>query len=113
MRNFLLLLWITAGSVIFQVTACVTNPETGKSAFIVTSEAEEAQLGDQAYREVLSKERLSRDPRLNALIQRVGARISAAANRPDFKWEFKLIESAQKNAFCLPGGKVAFYTGIL
>jgi predicted Zn-dependent protease len=113
MRTFWLLLWIGSGTVLLNVAGCVTNPETGKTAFIVTSEAEEAQLGDQAYREVLQKERLARDPRLNALIQRVGTRISSVANRPDFQWEFRLIDSKQKNAFCLPGGKVAFYTGIL
>ncbi len=108
MRKLILLMWVG----ILALPGCVTNPETGRSVFIVTSEAEEGQLGEQAYREVLQKERLSNNSRLNALIQRVGARISAAANKPDFAWEFKLIESNQKNAFCLPGGKVAFYTGI-
>jgi len=107
MKTLLLLL------ALFSFSGCVTNLETGKTAFIVTSEAEEAQLGKQAYQETLKKERLSGDSRLNALIQRVGARISAVANRPDFAWEFRLIQSNQKNAFCLPGGKVAFYTGIL
>ncbi len=92
---------------------CVTIPETGRSAFILTSESEENQLGAQAYQEVLAKERISGDRRLNEMIQRVGARISAVANRPNFQWEFRLIESKQRNAFCLPGGKVAFYTGIL
>lgn len=95
------------------LVGCVTNPETGKSSFIITSEAEENQLGRQAYAEVLQKERLSQNPQLNAMIQRVGKRISAVANKPSFQWEFRLIESPQKNAFCLPGGKVAFYTGIL
>lgn len=92
---------------------CVKNPETGKSAFILTSEAEENQLGEQAFGEVLRKERVSRDPRWNELLLRVGNRVSRAANKPNFKWEFVLIDSPQKNAFCLPGGKVAFYTGIL
>lgn len=95
------------------LAACVSTPETGRRAFIVTSEAEENQMGLQAYQEVLSKERLSNNAKWNAILQRVGKRIAAAANKPDFKWEFKLIESKEQNAFCLPGGKVAVYTGIL
>lgn len=95
------------------LAACVTTPETGRKAFIVTSEGEEAQLGAQAYRETLAKERLSTNARWTQVVQRVGSRIAQAANKPGFQWEFKLIESKQVNAFCLPGGKVAVYTGIL
>lgn len=97
---------------VFSVSRCVTTPESGRSAIIVTSEAEEMRIGDQAFREVLAKERLSTNARWNEILQRVGRRIAAAANKPDYQWEFKLIESKEKNAFCLPGGKVAFYTGI-
>ena len=100
-------------TLIFLLSGCITNPETGRSAFILTSESEENQLGTQAYQEVLAKERISGDGRMTEMLQRVGARIAAVANRPSFQWEFRLIESNQKNAFCLPGGKVAFYTGIL
>jgi len=95
------------------LAGCVTTPETGRRAFIVTSEAEENQLGLQAYREVLNKEPLSHNTKWNAVLQRVGKRIAAAANKPQYQWEFRLIESKEANAFCLPGGKVAFYTGIL
>jgi len=91
----------------------VTTPITGKSAFIITSEQEEAQLGEKAYRETLAKSRLSSNAHMNAILQRAGKRIAAAAQKPEYRWEFKLIESKEKNAFCLPGGKVAFYTGIL
>ncbi|MDE5602352.1 MAG: M48 family metallopeptidase, partial [Helicobacter sp.] len=44
---------------------------------------------------------------------RVGWRIANASKREDFKWEFYLIEEEQKNAFCLPGGKVFVYTGLM
>lgn len=71
------------------------------------------QLGEQAYQQVLSQNKLSTRKDWNGVLQRVGNRISRAANKPDFKWEFKLIESPEKNAFCLPGGKVAVYTGII
>lgn len=94
-------------------SACVTTPETGRQAFIVTSEAEESQMGAQAYSETLKKERVSSNARWNQIVQRVGTRIAQVANKPEYHWEFKLIESKQQNAFCLPGGKVAIYTGIL
>src|SRR5207249_11142306 len=45
--------------------------------------------------------------------QSVGRRIAQVADRPDFRWEFAVIDDKQVNAFCLPGGKVAVYTGIL
>jgi predicted Zn-dependent protease len=97
---------------VFGLLGCVAIPETGGHAFIITSEAEEASLGLRAYQEVLAKERVSSNQRWTQILNRVGQRISAAAHKPDFQWEFKLIESKDKNAFCLPGGKVAFYTGI-
>ena len=78
-------------------------------------------MGLQAYREVLSKEPLSYDQQSNALVEKVGRRIAAAAERPPaelwqaphFRWEFKTIDKNEPNAFCLPGGKVVVYTGIL
>jgi metalloendopeptidase OMA1, mitochondrial len=105
MKRYLLLLVVLAG--------CVTTPETGRQALIVTSEAQENQMGEQAYREILAKERRSNNSRWTEIVQRVGQRIAAAANKPGFQWEFVLVESKQQNAFCLPGGKVAIYTGIL
>ena len=47
------------------------------------------------------------------MVKRVGQRIAAVANRQDFEWEFRVIEKDIANAFALPGGKVAVYTGIL
>ena len=98
---------------LFLAVGCVTMPETGKRVLILTSESEENQMGVQAYQEVLRKERTSKDARLNTILQRVGDRIKKVANRPDYQWQFTLIDSKEQNAFCLPGGKVAFYTGIL
>ncbi len=91
---------------------CVTTPETGRKAFILTSEDQEMALGEQAFREVLHKERISSNRTMNDIVLRVGQAIAAAARKPEYNWEFKVIESKEKNAFCLPGGKVAFYSGI-
>ena len=86
---------------------------TGRTQLLLTSAEQENQLGAQAYGEILGQEKKSTDAEAAAMIQRVGKRLAAVAPDHGFEWEFTLIESDQMNAFCLPGGKVAFYTGIL
>jgi len=96
------------------LVSCQTAPISGRQQLILLSPSDEARLGLQAYGEILKKEKLNTDPQLNAMLQRVGARIAAATGRTDFQWEFRLIQNDKMvNAFCLPGGKVAVYTGIL
>jgi predicted Zn-dependent protease len=92
---------------------CVHLPEGGGSAFIVTSPDYENQLGTQGYQQVLSQSKLNNDPRLNAILQRVGSRLAAHIQVQGFQWEYHLIESKEMNAWCMPGGKIAVYTGIL
>ena len=94
--------------------ACQSVPYTGRSHLILVSSSEEIQMGEQAYRDTLKKSKLSMDQEALETIRRVGLRIAKAADRPDFRWEFNLIDDDKTiNAWCLPGGKVAFYTGIL
>jgi predicted Zn-dependent protease len=95
------------------VAACETVPITGRRQLMLLPEGDELKMGLDAYQEVLSKAKVSTDPAMNAQVTRVGRRIADAAERADYQWEFKVIEDAQANAFCLPGGKVAVYTGIL
>ena len=77
------------------------------------SPKEESALGEKSYKEFLSTAKISKDKKQTERIRRIGRRIAKAANRPDFKWEFNLIEENQVNAWCMPGGKVVVYTGIL
>jgi predicted Zn-dependent protease len=79
------------------------------------SAGEEAQLGLGSFEQVKRQEKVSRDPAGNALVQRVGQKIAAAAAEdvPVAKWEFVLFENPEPNAFALPGGKVGVHTGIL
>ncbi|HFD86537.1 MAG TPA: M48 family peptidase [Gammaproteobacteria bacterium] len=90
-------------------------PITGRSQLVDIDRQEEMQLGLQSWAEIESQSRLIESGHNLEVIRNVGARIArAAANEdPGFDWEFNLIDSDQMNAFCLPGGKVAFYTGIL
>jgi predicted Zn-dependent protease len=92
---------------------CATAPITGRSQLMLVSESEEMALGIQAYREVLQKEPITRDPQYTAPVQRIARRLEAAANRPDLRWEVSVIEEDKTvNAFALPGGKIGVYTGI-
>jgi predicted Zn-dependent protease len=95
------------------LVACQTAPITGRQQLMLVSSDDENRLGIEAYEKVLQEEKVSHDPQLNALVQRVGERIAAVVDRPDFAWEFHVIDKDVANAFALPGGKVAVYTGIL
>jgi predicted Zn-dependent protease len=78
----------------------------------VPSEQETA-LGEEAFREIIKKEKLSLDGQLITIVERVGRQLAAVSPFPSLKWEIVLIESNKKNLIALPGGKVAVYTGIL
>ena len=73
------------------------------------------QLGLTAFEQMKKDVPISTDARAKSLVERVGARIAEQAKKelPDAKWEFVVFESKEANAFCLPGGKVGVYTGIL
>jgi len=108
------LLSITLLAAIAFTAACQTVQYTGRSQFLLISESEEKKMGEEAYKQILKKAKISKDRKKVDLVRRVGRKIAKHANKPDFKWEFNLVDDdKQINAFCLPGGKVAFYTGIL
>lgn len=96
------------------LSGCYRAPGTARDQLIFFSEEKELQFGISAYREVLRQARLSENPEINEQIQRVGKKIADVANKPEYQWEFAVIEDDKMvNAFCLPGGKVAVFTGIL
>lgn len=96
------------------LVSCAKAPITGRTQLILISPEVEKGLGLKTAQEILGKEPIERDPALNAMLVRVGSRIAQAAGRPDFEWEFHLIKRDDVvNAFCLPGGKVFVYTGVL
>ena len=104
------------------LAGCETNPYTGRSQLLMTSVSEEMKMGAQAYDQVKSdpKMRPSQDPREIEPVKRVAARIVEAAKRSkyaemakQFQWEVTIIKDDKTaNAFALPGGKMAVYTGI-
>jgi predicted Zn-dependent protease len=99
--------------VLLGAVACQTVPLTGRSQIMLVPEGDELKMGLESYQQILGKSKVSADPRLAEQVTRVGRRIADATERKDYQWEFKVIEDPQVNAFCLPGGKVAVYTGML
>lgn len=96
------------------LTGCYRAPGTARDQVIFFSEEKELQFGLSAYREVLRTAPLSDNAEVNELVHRVGRKIAEAANKPEYQWEFAVIQDDKMvNAFALPGGKVAIFTGIL
>lgn len=89
--------------------------EAGREVRLSLSREEEAALGIEAYREVLSTNPIIRTGPQYEMVRRCAERLAGATGKAgkDFRWEVSLIQSPQVNAFCLPGGKIAVYTGIL
>lgn len=93
---------------------CQTTPVSGRRKLVLLKpEAEEISMGEEAFLQILSKEKRSVNEQYIEIVNRVGKRLAAEAGRDDFNWEFIVIASDQQNAFCLPGGKVAIYEGII
>lgn len=92
---------------------CRSTPITGRKQLLLVPEQQEIAMGLTAYEDAKTKEPLSTDAKNIAVVTRVGQRIAQAADRPDYKWEFRLIASNEQNAYCLPGGKVTVNEGIL
>ena len=96
------------------VAGCSTVPETGRRQMLLINSSEEMQLGMTEFDKMKKSTPISRDAAGNALVQRVGKKIAAVAQLPNAQWEFVLFDDAKTaNAFCLPGGKVGVYTGLL
>ncbi len=87
---------------------------TGRSQLIDISHKQEMALGLQSYQQILSEANVLRSGQSVDLVREIGYRLAKVIeDDPGFEWEFNVIDSEQANAFALPGGKVAVYTGIL
>ncbi len=90
-------------------------PLTGRTQLVDISREQEMALGLQSYNQILSQSRVVSRGEAVDVVRGIGLRIAKAAADvdPGFQWDFNVIDSEQANAFALPGGKVAVYTGIL
>ena len=91
------------------------NPETGRASHVGMSTVQESALGLQTYQQVLAQsETINSGPEVEE-VKRVAGRLAAATGKAgqDFDWKVSLIQDSKQNAFCLPGGKIVVYTGII
>lgn len=101
------------GAIVMNGCMTVQDSEDERKQFNVIPDSKMNALGAEAYAEIKTKEKISTNASLNEIVSRIGKRI-ADASGAQFDWEFTVIESPETvNAFCLPGGKIAVYTGIL
>jgi predicted Zn-dependent protease len=112
-RNWPLVVVALAG--VLLLSACTTVPVTGRKSLNLVSSEQEMQLGLSSFEQIKKGTPVNHDPANNALVERVGKRIAQVTSKdmPNARWEFVVFESGEANAFCLPGGKVGVYTGIL
>lgn len=115
------LLWVLMAAV---TVACSSVAFTGRNRVLLFSDSEITSLADESYNELMATTSLSSNAQQAAVIQEVGARLSSALAKylasqgetrvlDGINWDFKLVQDNQVNAFCMPGGKVVFYEGIM
>ena len=100
-------------AILSSLLGCSTVPETGRRQLILLSVQQEQQLGFSSFETMKSSVPISQDREQIALLKKVGERIAQVSGLPKAQWEFVLFDSPEANAFCLPGGKVGVFTGIL
>lgn len=94
--------------------SCQTVSVTGRQQFNLFSVQQDKELGAQAYAEVLKTEKLADHGSEYQMVQRVVQRLAKVSDDPGFQWEAHVIDDPKTaNAWCMPGGKIAVYTGIL
>lgn len=110
--------------VFFGVLACKTNPFTGQKVLNFYGNSQIFPMSFAQYDEFLEEHKVITGTEDSRMIVKTGQRIAAAAERwltanghpgylKDYKWEYNLVEDKTVNAWCMPGGKIVFYTGIL
>lgn len=101
-------------TVVLLFVSCQSVPITERKQFILVPISTELELGTTTYNDILSESKLSTNAKAVNRIRIIGQRIADATERTDYVWEFNLIDNDEvANAFCLPGGKIAIYTGIM
>ncbi len=101
-----------------------TVPITGRKQNLLVNDEQVLSLSNQQYQEYMQKARLSADGVNTAMVRRVGQRLADAVvtylnsngmggDVSQYKWEFNLVQDSNVNAFCMPGGKIVVYDGLL
>ncbi len=106
------------------LTGCATVALTGRKQLMLVSDSQVLSLSNSSYKSYMNSAKVSTDKTNTAMVMRVGKRIASAvetymkangltADLANYAWEFNLIQNSEANAFCMPGGKIVVYEGIL
>lgn len=115
---------ILTAAIFMAVVSCKTNPFTGKSTLNFYSNSQMFPTAFAQYDQFLEENKVVKGTSDAQMITKVGQRIASAAERwltangypgylKDYQWEYNLVQDETVNAWCMPGGKIVFYTGIL
>ena len=124
MNKFSTSLLTLCGATVLFLHSCGTVPITGRRQISLVSDGEMLSASATQYRAFIGKSQLTQNSSHNAKVTLVGRRLAAATNTylkqngyeemlSTLSWEFNVVESKQVNAFCMPGGKIVVYTGLL
>ena len=117
-------LWVLVLFTSLFALSCSTVPITGRKQLDLIPASQMLSMSFSQYDQFLKENKVSNDQAATALVQKVGRNIQAGVEKyfasknmsnqlNGYKWEFNLVESKEANAWCMPGGKVVVYTGIL
>ena len=116
--------FVSSSFIMFLFVSCATNPFTQKKTIALTPNSQLFPMAFQQYAQFLNENEVINSGAEADMISRVGRRIAVAAERyldangavgylNDYRWDYKLVKDSLINAWCMPGGKIVFYTGIL
>ena len=119
--------WLFVSLLASVMLACGTTstvPITGRKQRLLVSDEQILSLSNQQYRQYMAKAKVSTNPTNTAMVKRVGQRLANAvttylsanglgAEVKNYQWEFNLVQDNAANAFCMPGGKIVVYEGLL
>ena len=95
------------------ITACMTNPATGKKQISLVGESQEVEIGRQADKDVVAQIGLYPDQKVQDYVSGLGKKLAAASERPNLPWSFKVVDDPAVNAFALPGGFIYVTRGLM
>lgn len=124
MRKIKFLLALVLTMTLFSCGTTSTVPITGRKHSLSVSDSQVLALSNQEYTKYMSTAKLSTNAAQTAMVKRVGQRLANAVDNylknngyanevNNFQWEFNLVQNDEVNAFCMPGGKIVVYTGLL
>src|SRR5918992_4283677 len=102
-----------AAALLALVTACATNPVTGKREISLMSEGQEIAIGQENHPQILREMGQYNDPELQRYVSDIGLKLAKTSERPNLPWRFTVVDQPVVNAFAVPGGFIYITRGIL